>query len=67
MAFPSSGISNVLEARTLRDVAQYDYGSALVPGGALGGPRDVWDVSSFETFVNRAPATAGLITNVKTG
>lgn len=62
--YPNSGIANTLEARTLRDVSQVDYGATLTPGGASSGPRDIWDVSSIETFVNRAPVTMGLLENV---
>jgi hypothetical protein len=64
--YPNSGISNVLEARTLRDVAQWDYAVAHA-AGAGGGPAEVWDVSSIETFVNRAPVACGVLSNIDNG
>jgi hypothetical protein len=64
--YPNSGIANTFEARTLRDVAEFDYGVSLAPG-ANGGPREEWDVSSLETFVNRAPVACGVITNIAAG
>lgn len=64
--YPNSGISNVFEARTLRDVAQWDYAVAWKEG-STGGPAEVWDVSSLETFVNRAPVACGVLSNVQNG
>jgi len=64
--YPNSGIANTFEARTLRDVAEFDYGTSLIPG-ANGGPREEWDVSSLETFVNRAPVACGVISNIAAG
>jgi len=64
--YPNSGIANTFEARTLRDVAEFDYGASLIPG-ANGGPREEWDVSSLETFVNRAPVACGIISNISAG
>lgn len=64
--YPNSGITNTLEARTLRDVAQWDYAVAHQEG-AGGGPAEVWDVSSMETFVNRAPVTMGVLSNIANG
>jgi hypothetical protein len=64
--YPNSGIANTFEARTLRDVAEFDYGVSLTPG-ANGGPREEWDVSSLETFVNKAPVTCGVLTNIAAG
>ena len=64
--YPNAGITNTLESRNLRDVAQWDYAVALQEG-AGGGPAEVWDVSSIETFVNRAPVTMGVITNIQNG
>ena len=63
--FPNSGISNVFEARTLRDVSEFDYGASLdATAGNNGGPREVWDVSSTETFVNRAPVAQAWLTEI---
>lgn len=64
--YPNSGITNTLEARTLRDVQQWDYAVAHQAGPG-GGPAEVWDVSSIETFVNRAPVTMGVLSNIAQG
>jgi hypothetical protein len=64
--YPNSGITNTFESRTLRDVSQWDYGVAHSVG-AGGGPKETWDVSSIETFVNRAPVACGVISNIKAG
>lgn len=64
--YPNSGISNVFEARTLRDVSQWDYAVAWKQG-STGGPAEVWDVSSIETFVNRAPVACGVLSNIDNG
>jgi hypothetical protein len=64
--YPNSGISNTFESRTLRDVSQWDYGVAHSVG-AGGGPKETWDVSSIETFVNRAPVACGVISNIAAG
>ncbi|QGJ93456.1 major capsid protein [Arthrobacter phage Mufasa8] len=64
--YPNSGITNTFESRTLRDVSQWDYGVAHVEG-AGGGPKETWDVSSIETFVNRAPVACGVISNIAAG
>ena len=66
--YPNSGIANTFEARTLRDVSEFDYGASLdTTAGNNGGPREVWDVSSTETFVNRAPVACGWLTEIKAG
>lgn len=64
--YPNSGIANTFEARTLRDVAEFDYGVSLT-AGANGGPREEWDVSSLETFVNRAPVACAVLNNIAAG
>lgn len=64
--YPNSGFANTFERRTLRDVAEFDYGVSLA-AGANGGPREEWDVSSLETFVNRAPVTCGVLSNIAAG
>lgn len=66
--YPNSGIANTFESRTLRDVSEFDYGAQLdTTPGNNGGPREVWDVSSTETFVNRAPVACGVITDIANG
>lgn len=64
--YPNNGIANVFEARTLRDVAQWDYAVPWKEGSG-GGPAEVWDVSSMETFVNRAPVACGVLANIQNG
>lgn len=64
--YPDSGFANTFACRTLRDVAEFDYGVSLTPG-ANGGPREEWDVSSLETFVNRAPVVNGVLQNIQAG
>jgi hypothetical protein len=65
--YPNSGVSNTFEARELQGVNQFDYGVSLTPGGAGSGPREEWDQSSLETFVNRAPVACGVIQNIANG
>lgn len=65
--YPDSGIVNATEVRTLQDVQQTPYGASLVPGTVGGGPRDVFDVSSIETFLHRAPVACGVLTDIKAG
>lgn len=65
--YPNSGFSATFEARQLQPVTQFDYGVALTQGGAGGGPREEWDQSSLETFINRAPVACGLISNIANG
>lgn len=65
--YPNSGFANTFEARELQGVSQFDYGVSLTPGGAGSGPREEWDQSSLETFVNRAPVACGLISNIANG
>lgn len=66
--YPNSGIANTFEARCLRDVSEFDYGAQLdTTPGNNGGPREVWDVSSTETFVNRAPVACGVISEITNG
>lgn len=65
--YPNSGITNTFECRFLRDVAEYPYGPQLVAGSVGGGPRDVWDQSSIETLVNRAPVACGMLSNIAAG
>ena len=64
--YPNSNIANTFGRRVLQDVTQFDYGTSLTVG-ANGGPRDEWDQSSIETFVNRAPVTCGVLSNIAAG
>jgi len=66
--YPNQGFSNTFEARCLRDVSEFPYGvSVNATPGSNGGPREEWDVSSTETFVNRAPVAQGWLTEVANG
>jgi hypothetical protein len=68
VAYPNSGIANSFEARCLRDVSEFDYGAQLdTTPGNNGGPREVWDVSSTETFVNRFPVGTAWLTEIAAG
>ena len=62
--YPESGIANTFAVRTLQDVTQFDYGPQLQAATVGGGPRDVWDQSSIETFINRAPVACAAITGI---
>lgn len=59
--FPQANISSVLEFRTLRDTAQFDYGVSLVPGTAGGGPRRQFEIRTVGALVNRAPVAAAVL------
>lgn len=62
--YPNSGITNTFAVRTLQEVTQFDYGPQLTPGSVGGGPRDVWDQSSIETVVCRAPVACGVLSGI---
>jgi hypothetical protein len=62
--FPNSNISNVHEIRTLREVADYEYASARVAGQSGGGPRFDGETYATEVYVNRAPVSCGVLSNV---
>ena len=62
--FPQAQISNVLEYRALRDMAQFDYGISRVAGVAGGGPRREFEIRSMGAFVNRAPVAMAALTCV---
>ena len=64
--YPNSGIANTFEVRTLREVAQFDYGVPLSVG-ASGGPAEVWDQSAIEALVHNAPVSCGVISNIAKG
>ena len=65
--YPTSGFSSTYEARTLREVSETAYGTSTSPSAAGYGPRFTWDCSSMESFVNRAPVAAGMLTCVAAG
>jgi hypothetical protein len=66
--YPNQGFSNTFEARCLRDVSEFPYGASVsTTPGANGGPREEWDVSSTETFINRAPVSCGWLTEIAAG
>ncbi|TAK83259.1 MAG: hypothetical protein EPO09_21315, partial [Aquabacterium sp.] len=60
--YPESGFSNTFEARVLREVSETPYGASTSAGGAGEGPRQIWDCSSMESFIVRAPVACGILT-----
>lgn len=62
--FPQANISSVLEYRTLRDTAQFDYGVSRIANAAGGGPRREFEIRSVGALVNRAPVAAGVLSNI---
>lgn len=62
--FPNSNITNTLEIRCVRDIADYEYGVGRVVGSAGGGPRFDGETYASETFVNKAPVSMGVLTCV---
>jgi hypothetical protein len=62
--FPQANISSVLEYRSLRDTAQFDYGISRVANTAGGGPRREWEIRSVGAFLCRAPVAMGVLSNV---
>ena len=63
LPFPNSNVTNTLEVRTLRDVADYEYGVSRL-AGAGGGPRFDGECYAAETLVNKAPVSMGVLCNV---
>lgn len=61
--FPQANISSVLEQRTLRDTAQFEYGIARVAGVQGGGPRKESEIRTVSAFINRAPVAMATISN----
>jgi hypothetical protein len=61
--FPQANISSVLECRTLRDTAQFDYGISRVANTAGGGPRKEFEIRTVSAFVNRAPVAMAVLSN----
>jgi hypothetical protein len=62
--FPQANISSVLEYRALRDTYRYDYASSRQTGVAGGGPRVDFEIESLGAFVNRAPVSMAVLSNV---
>ena len=62
--FPQANISSVLECRTLRDMAQFDYGVSRIAGQSGGGPRKDSEIRTVSAFVDRAPVAMGVLSNV---
>ena len=56
-------LSSVLEYRSLRDTAQFDYGISRLSGPG-GGPRKEFEIRSVGAFVCRAPLAMGVLSNV---
>jgi len=62
--FPQANISSVLEYRSLRDTAQFDYGISRVANTAGGGPRKEFEIRSVGAMINRAPVAMATLQNV---
>ena len=62
--FPQANISSVLEYRSLRDTAQFDYGISRIANTAGGGPRKEFEIRSVGSFIDRAPVAMGVLSNV---
>ena len=62
--FPQANISSVLEYRTLRDTAQFDYGISRVANTSGGGPRKEFEIRSNGAMINRAPVAMAVMQNV---
>ena len=54
----------MLECRTLRDTAQFDYGISRIAGTAGGGPRREFEIRTVSALVNRAPVAMAMLSNV---
>lgn len=67
LPYPDNDDSNTFEVSFLRDIAEYPYGAQLQAGVVGGGPRDVWDQSSIETLIDRAPVACGHMQNIAAG
>ncbi|MEC5149150.1 hypothetical protein [Cryobacterium sp. GrIS_2_6] len=61
--FPNSNISNVLEVRSLHDVADYEYATNRGTGVG-GGPRFDGEVFSTSTLINRAPVACAVVQDI---
>lgn len=64
VSFPDSGIGRVCELRTQMDVTNWDYPAGRIAGVAGGGPRWDGEVFATETFINYAPTTMGVLSNI---
>jgi hypothetical protein len=62
--FPQANISSVLEYRSLRDTAQFDYGISRIANTQGGGPRREFEIRSVGAFLNRAPVAMATLQNV---
>jgi hypothetical protein len=62
--FPQANISSVLEYRSLRDTAQFDYGISRVANTLGGGPRREFEIRSVGALIVRAPVAQATLQNV---
>lgn len=65
--YPNSNIDNVLEIETLEDYAEIPYAANRVANTAGGGPREEFEVRTFQTLKNHAPVAHAVLTNIKSG
>lgn len=63
--FPNSNITNTLEMRCLRDLADYEYAANRNANAAGGGPRFDGETYANETLINKAPVAMGVLQNIK--
>ncbi|HEY8976304.1 MAG TPA: hypothetical protein VIN75_18965 [Burkholderiaceae bacterium] len=63
--FPNSNITNTLEMRCLRDLADYEYAANRQANTAGGGPRFDGETYANETLINKAPVAMGVLQNIK--
>lgn len=62
--YPNANIDSVLEYRNLQDTQMFEYGVSLVANTAGGGPRKQYELRSLGAFVNRAPVSMGVMSNI---
>jgi hypothetical protein len=63
--FPGSNLGKTCRVETLRDYADYTYGSGRgTVGVAGGGPREDGEIRCIESFQNKAPVAMAVLQNV---
>jgi hypothetical protein len=65
--YPNSNIGSPLSFRFLEDYADIPYAANRVPGQDSGGPREEFEIRTHGTFVNEAPVTMGVMSNIAQG
>jgi hypothetical protein len=62
--WPNSEITNTLEMRCVKDLADYEYAANRNSGVAGGGPRFDGETYANETLINKAPVAMGVLQNI---